>query len=198
MEKLVGFDQKLLIGMNKLAGKSSVADFIIVLLAQYFVYLIPLSLIIMWFWPRYDNIYKLKEQKNLISAFLSAIFSWLAISQPLIYVFHRARPDNILLGHKELFFHRPTFAFPSDHASMLFGLTFYLYFAGEHKKAHFFLALSVIICVSRIIAGVHFPFDIIAGLIIGLIIATLVRLLNRYLEPLSEKLIKFLKKYKLA
>lgn len=198
MSQLITLDQNLLKKLTEITNGNSTMNFVIASVAQYLVYSVPIILLVMWFWPSYDNLKKLRERKTLLSTLLTALVSWFAITQPLTHIFHRARPDLALLGHNELFFHRPTFSFPSDHASMLYGITFYLYFAGEHKKAHLFLIIAILVSIARVFSGVHFPFDILAGALVGLVGASIVRLCDRYFEGIWEKLIKLLVKIKLA
>lgn len=198
MDRLIILDQNLLISISKLTNKSGSFNFIVASIAQYLIYSVPIVLIVMWFWPSYDNLKKLNERRALISALLSGLLAWFAINQPLIYVFHRARPNLALLNKQELFFHRPDFSFPSDHASLLFGITFYLYFTGEHKKGHLFLIIAVLVSISRVISAVHFPLDILAGAAVGLIAAVIVKLFDKYLIKVWDYLIKILEKIKLA
>jgi len=198
MNQLLQLDENFLSFIMQATGRWHFFDILIVIFAQYLVYAVPLLLLIFWFWPTYNDIRKKDEQKNIASALVAAIFSWLAICQSLIHIFKRTRPDLALLNHKELFFHRPTYSFPSDHASMLFGLTFYFYFSGEHKKGHLFLVLAIIISVFRVFAGVHFPLDILAGVVVGFIGALIIKMLDKYLKGFWEIIIVFLKKHKLA
>jgi membrane-associated phospholipid phosphatase len=64
------------------------------------------------------------------------------------------------------------FGFPSGHATFFSALaaSMYLY----HKKLGIVLAIgALLIGLSRIIGGVHFPFDILGGFIVGPIVAVI-------------------------
>lgn len=66
----------------------------------------------------------------------------------------------------------PYTSFPSGHATVFFALAtaVYLY----HKKlGYFFFLCAFLISISRIMAGVHYPVDVIFGAAIGIFIAWL-------------------------
>ena len=66
------------------------------------------------------------------------------------------------------------YAFPSGHATFFMALAFALFF--NHKKAGYvFILFALLIGIARIIAGVHFPVDILGGFILGFFIAFFVK-----------------------
>jgi len=66
------------------------------------------------------------------------------------------------------------YSFPSAHAANSFGLAFYLAFLMRHKWLTTVLMIWAIInCYSRIYLGVHYPGDLLAGLLIGLVSAAI-------------------------
>jgi membrane-associated phospholipid phosphatase len=51
-----------------------------------------------------------------------------------------------------------------------------------------FLLLAVLVAVSRIIAGAHYPSDVVAGMLLGIVIVPLLkRIFDRYELPLRRK-----------
>jgi membrane-associated phospholipid phosphatase len=74
-------------------------------------------------------------------------------------------------------------SFPSDHAVAAFAIAFAVAFIGRRMGAAF-LAGATLIAVSRVIAGLHYPGDVLAGAAIGLASATVVFWLGGdYLAP---------------
>jgi membrane-associated phospholipid phosphatase len=60
--------------------------------------------------------------------------------------------------------------FPSDHALFVTAIAAAVWFETRMKKLSLFLAIAVVlVCVGRVVALVHTPFDVIAGVIIALV-----------------------------
>jgi membrane-associated phospholipid phosphatase len=65
-------------------------------------------------------------------------------------------------------------SFPSGHATTAFALCFVVGFLSPRWYPAM-LVLAVLICVSRIVVGAHYPTDLVAGAVIGTLGAYLVR-----------------------
>ena len=165
MQNLINLDQKVFDWFNSFIYKNNAVDFLIKIFAVYFIYLIPLTFIIFWFLYRNE-----KTQKFLLELFFVLIVSWQVVARIIGMIINRPRPSTFE-GAKEILFHPPTYAFPSDHALFLAALTTYLYLAGYKKIGNIALILTILISVSRIIAGFHWPGDVLAGWILGTILA---------------------------
>jgi membrane-associated phospholipid phosphatase len=64
----------------------------------------------------------------------------------------------------------PNPGFPSDHALFVTAIACAVWFETRMKKLSIFLAIMVVlICVGRVVANVHTPLDVTAGVIIALI-----------------------------
>ncbi len=93
-----------------------------------------------------------------IALFLVEIIkAWWPLDRPLL-----ALPDLRSLFHP---FDRGSF--PSAHAAFWGGLTFTWWRQRRGGSWCFFL-LALVMAIARVIAGVHWPFDVIAGLALGL------------------------------
>ncbi len=60
-------------------------------------------------------------------------------------------------------------SFPSNHSANIFFIYFILSILYP-KKRQYFLTIAIIVGVSRIYVGVHYPFDVISGMGIGLFV----------------------------
>ncbi|GAH13048.1 unnamed protein product, partial [marine sediment metagenome] len=61
-------------------------------------------------------------------------------------------------------------SFPSTHTIFVFSVAISLWLSSLKKLAWPLFILAILIGLSRIAVGVHYPFDIIGGAIIGIII----------------------------
>lgn len=112
-----------------------------------------------------------KKWQEIILVFFTGIFAW-SMAQILKILFQNQRPllnlDNIIP-----LLEKSSFSFPSGHATFFMALATAIFL--EHKKMGYtFCFFALLIGLARIIAGVHFPVDILAGYSLGIIIAFLV------------------------
>jgi undecaprenyl-diphosphatase len=112
------------------------------------------------------------EKKREFIKVLGASFLAYFISVILKILFHTSRPFLALPGVSSLFI-EAGYAFPSGHASFFSALAFSIFFM--HKKAGYvFMTFALLIGLARIVAGVHFPGDILGGFVLGGAVAYLV------------------------
>lgn len=64
-------------------------------------------------------------------------------------------------------------SFPSDHAAAAFAIAVAV-FAFSRRAGGALLAVAVLIAVSRVALGVHYPVDVLAGAAVGAVSALLV------------------------
>ena len=192
---ILQIDQNILEWLNGfLVGRSSVLDFIIKTLAVAAVYVIlPLGLLYLWFY------FKNKREATFL-AFVACIFSWFVLTKLIIAnLWFRPRPDLGLVGAKELVFHRPDYSFPSDHATAIFAVAFGLYAFGFKRAGHWFLLGAIIVSIARVAIGVHFPLDILGGVVSALVGLAIINLFKRYiLRYLYKPIVFVLSKARLA
>lgn len=172
---LLALDQNLLLESQQILGRSEVLDWLIKGAAVYLVYLFPLILVVLWFWS--ENL-----KKTALRAFWAGIFSWLGIVKAIAYFYSRPRPYLAHIGAKELIFHRPDYSFPSDHAAFVFAVSLTFYLFGYRKLGLVLFLVSLILVFSRVVVGVHYPIDVLAGALIGLMVAYLGYRLKDWVE----------------
>ena len=82
-------------------------------------------------------------------------------------LFHRVRPYDIRTSI-ELLVKRPVdYSFPSGHTAASFAAVAALYFAGAKKWWKITLPLAILMAFSRMYLYVHYPTDVLGGMIVG-------------------------------
>ena len=157
-----------------LAHQSQIFDKIIIFTAVYFPYVVIIlaGLFLLFHHEIFqaENPFQifLQKKKEIFLVF----FSWI-LAYILKFLIHMPRPFDILPQVYPLL-PENGYAFPSGHATFFMALTFSLFFL--HRKAgYIFMFFALLIGFARIIAGVHFPIDILGGFILGALIAYFVK-----------------------
>jgi len=124
-----------------------------------------------------------KDNTQLLIGVLFAItFSDLALSI-LKGAYFRPRPYQTLIGVNLPIGQDEGSSFPSGHATRAFAVAA-LITMQKGKKYALLLLLSVGVAVSRVIIGIHFPSDVLAGGFLGVALAVAsVIFLSRYVYP---------------
>ncbi len=153
-------DLKIFQFLHSLVGKSVIFDTFITLLANILPYFLIMGALFFIF--RYRN--NLQRLFMIIFLGLTLLVGRGLLTETFRFFFPRLRPFQEL-NFDPLF---KTFSpsFPSGHASLLFALSFFIFYF-DRKLGIWFFILSFINGLSRIIAGVHWPSDILGGFLIG-------------------------------
>jgi undecaprenyl-diphosphatase len=190
MNLIYNFDKTGVLVLNSFANSNILTKWLFKIIGEGFIYIVPLGLLILWF-------YSLPAKKVALRATLSGLLAWLVFGNIIGRIFDRPRPFSQGEIH-ELVFHRPTYSFPSDHASFLFALTTSFYLSGYKRVSYVLLGASILVSIARIGVGAHYPTDTIAGALLGVLVALLVQILDRYLQSLYNFLIRMAQKLHLA
>lgn len=165
---LMIFDAFIFSQLNGLALQWSWFDYIVIFFAVY----VP------WILAGVLFLFVLRNFKKYFKWIAGAAFSAIlggALVLVINSVFYRARPF-VLRDINLLLQHLPNSSFPSFHTTTLFAAGFFLYAKKFHPKlntrecrwgSYIFLFISLLVAVSRVIAGVHWPIDILAGILLG-------------------------------
>lgn len=152
---------------NDLANYPIVENFVY-LFADGPILFLPAFLVAMWLY--HTHITKDQEKRyNLMFIFYACVV-WFILSFIVKQFFDFDRPESYLEATgKLLMSHVPDASFPSDHATVSVAFLTSLFLANYKRIWLIFLPLVVVMNLSRIIAWVHWPFDIIAGTIVGIL-----------------------------
>ncbi len=104
----------------------------------------------------------------LASAVLAVLVGRFGVIPCIWYLHSRVRPFMAMPVHQLIA--EQGNSFPSGHATVFFALSV-IAFSFNEKLGFWFFAASVVMGIARVMAGVHYASDIIAGMIIGVVVA---------------------------
>lgn len=169
--------------INHWAGHYPILDPIMAFTARYALEIYALLFIAAWFTlPKSDE----KKRHGLIVMGISGVLA-LLINFAIGYFYFRPRPFVALPkgSFTQLIPHAIDSSFPSDHTAGSFGFAAGSWRRSQQWVRRSFTLLAFFVGFSRIYAGVHWPTDVLAGMIIGILSARIVWALNSCLKPLT-------------
>ncbi|MDH5442374.1 MAG: phosphatase PAP2 family protein [Candidatus Nomurabacteria bacterium] len=110
--------------------------------------------------------------RRIIVVGMSGFIGWFG-SGFLKSLIIKPRPFMADIGVEPLFTYGAFDSFPSGHATILMALAVSVFFVNK-KLGLVYVFFAIVIGLSRVVAGVHYPVDIVAGWIIGAVIGFVV------------------------
>ncbi len=165
-ELIIRLDQIIFSAINSLAGKSSILDGLAKVGADdHIVPLVLILLVILLVFLAKDAVERKSAIEAVICAFVAVIIVSVVLAVLNLLWF---RPRPFVSQQVNLIFYHPTdSAFPSNAASLAFALSFAVLFY-RWKIGVVMLALSVYLSLSRVFCGIHYPLDVLGGMLLGL------------------------------
>jgi len=189
-------DQALFIWLNGLAGGFALFDSVVGWVAS--DHLVPVSLsltlVVLWF-TGVDKEAREKHQIGLMLALISLALSSLVVL--IINAFYeRPRPFEVM--DVTLLFYRPTDpSFPANSAAAAFALAAAIWLVNRRVGTAMIVA-AVGYGLSRIIAGVHYPLDVLAGWFIAVLVTLAVFRLKELVMPVLRAFLRLARIFCLA
>lgn len=151
--------------VNDLGKEYQFLDLTVIMIAEYTVFVLALVMLVYWFTRTYKN------RMMVIQAILAFIVA--EIIGKVAGQFHaNNQPFAVLPNVNKLVNHAVDNSFPSDHTILFFSIGFSFWLV--HKKTGWiWIMLALVVGISRIWAGLHYPFDVAAGAVIAIISAVL-------------------------
>ncbi|WP_369900047.1 undecaprenyl-diphosphatase [Bacillus manliponensis] len=138
----------------------------IIFVAEYTVYFLALLMLFYWFTGL---------KKNRMMA-IHSIFAFIVaeVIGKTVGLFHsNHQPFAVLSDVNQLVQHEIDNSFPSDHTILFFSICTSIWLVRK-KEGWIWMILACCVATSRILVGVHYPFDVAVGALIGILSAVLV------------------------
>jgi len=176
------FDWQLFQLCNSFAGRSPVLDNAIRFLMNDYALTtaLVLGLLALWF-SGHSAARRDQNQRAVFSAIAAMSVGNLAI-KALNLVYYRPRPfaDHTVTL---LFYHPSDSSFPSNATSVGFAIATAVWLRNRRAGAVLYVC-AVLLGLSRLCGGVHYPSDILGGLAVGMLSAYLITRKARFLDRL--------------
>jgi len=151
-------------------------DFLMVVLSESCIYVI---LVVMTYFitrknKRFPALFISVLSSLIIGILLKAITSSPRPCESQLPFMHEVFVNGILYCRDSVFpFEFGSSSFPSVHAAILFSILPFT----SHDRRFFigFLCYAILISLSRVYLGVHYPHDVLAGIVIGAVIGDVLR-----------------------
>lgn len=160
---------------HSLAGKARWSDALIVFAATWLFYLLLLVALV---WMVQGDASHTRETLRVLFVTIIALIVAEAISWTTSLFWFRERPFTRLHFTPLVWMPPHWKSFPSDHTTI--GLTIACTFLFLHNPlAPFLLVAASLVAVARVIAGVHYPSDVLAGAVLAGVVSFLTVLLTQ-------------------
>lgn len=177
------FNEDLLHFLNSLTEIESIKKFAL-FMADSPIFFLPIFLV--WFWIYYTIKWQENKKDSLLFIFYCCVLG--VIINYIIKMFVTTeRPETALEATGRLILeHVPDQSFPSDHSTVAFSFVVWAYLFGYHKIALAFTPFVLSMVLSRVIAWVHWPADILAWAVVWTISAFAIYKLHSHLEKTNH------------
>lgn len=168
---MTNFDTAIFNAIHSVAGQARILDWLIIFLGQYLPYFLAAGAILL--------VLKTKDFRQKVYNFsfivLSTLLSRFLLTEIIRLIYNHPRPFEVL-ELTTLINHDGGGALPSGHAAFYFALALAIFFI--HKRlGWWYLGATAAVALARVVAGVHWPLDIVAGAVVAFISVFAIRFL---------------------
>jgi len=171
--------------LNNLAGRWPLFDRVIQFLMNDYALTTLLSVLVVALWFRSRTAAEREADQTAAIHTIIALLLASAVVKGLNLLFFRLRPFTAHDGVHLLFYHPSDSSLPSNSVTVAF--TFAVGVAQRSRRLGAIgIVAGTLLGLSRVIGGVHYPLDVIAGALLGTAAVLLVRRYQRPFSPLVQ------------
>jgi undecaprenyl-diphosphatase len=173
---MLPFDEGIFRVAYSFAHRSGILDGLIIFSAKYLIWFVVIWAIFKLFrkndWG--ENVTPWKGRLQVFAVGLLAVILSRGIVSNILHSLIESPRPFVALGIDPLFNHLAENSLPSGHTAFLMPVALALFLLSR-KAGWYGLAAVLVVGCARVIAGVHWPSDVLAGMLIGLISFMIVR-----------------------
>ncbi|WP_112056273.1 MULTISPECIES: phosphatase PAP2 family protein [Halomonadaceae] len=162
-------DIALLHAINGLASQFPALNTLMIAITRFGVLLMVLAVVPLW-WARSQR----DRERHLATSAGLAFIGGLMLNQLVLLFVQRARPYTDGLSHL-LIAPSADPSFPSDHATAVTAIAATFLLQRRFRSGGAFALAGLLVMLSRVYVGTHYPSDVLGGLVTGCLAALVVR-----------------------
>ncbi len=161
-----GLDSALFHALNGLAGRWPLLDGLARLIVNDYLAPTTLALMLVWLWFRGRAPMQRHRDTAAVLNAIAAQFAANVILKAVNLLYFRPRPFDADASVNLLFYRPWDSSFPSNPATFAFAVATAIYLS-DRRLGRWALGVASLWTLARVICGVHYPSDILAGALLG-------------------------------
>ena len=194
-------DEKILLWINGLVGKSAVLDRLMILFANDYFVPVILSLILLGLWFQGKNMVEREGYQRAIIVAAISMGSACGLVMAANHLYRHPHPFEampwLMDTVNRIFYPIVDPSFPSNTSAVTFAAAASLW-QKSHKIGALLLIPAILMPFAKVYAAVYWPSDVVAGAILGILTAYFIKLVVHLLEPFVSIFFKVARKICLA
>ena len=163
IERKISMDIQILLFIQENIRNYILTPFFTLITNEYFLYTI-LAIVLIYMFKKNKDTRRLAKETIIAFLICTALFIVLKL------IFQRPRPFDAFSQLIPLVNKPSDYSFPSGHTASAFICAFMVYDGLPKKYSILVLILAILVAFSRLYVGVHYPTDIIAGIVLAYIV----------------------------
>ena len=196
-------DERVLLWINSLVGKSSILDRIMILLANDYFIPVTFFLILVGLWFLGGDMAQRESYQRAVIVTAISIGSACGFVLACNHLYQHPHPFDLeempQFGYAadHIFYRIHDPAFPSNTSAVTFAAATGLW-QRSHKIGALMLIPAILMPFAKLYAAIYWPSDIVAGAIVGILTAYFIKLIMPVFEPIVSRVLMMLRKICLA